>query len=89
MHQESFTRIFRALFTIAKKLKTNEMSSVQRLDKLWHIHIMEHHTAVATEPSITHQHDVEEVIEECIQCLRFHLYSSKIGKTTALLVIVM
>lgn len=66
------------------------MSTVRRLDKLWHIHIMEqHHTAVATEPSITHQHDVEDVMEECIQCLRFHLYSSKTGKTTALLVIVM
>lgn len=70
---------------IATKLKRNEMSTVRRLDKLWHIHTIENHTALTTEPSITHQHDVEEVTEECIQCLGSHLHSSKIGKTIALL----
>lgn len=86
MHQGSSTRIFTALFIIAKKLKTNEMSIFRR-EINWRIHIMERHTAAVTVPSITHQHDTDEVIEKCMQCLRVHLPSSNIGKIIALLVI--
>jgi len=86
VHQGSSIRIFTALFIIAKKLKTNEMSIVRRQIN-WHVHIMECHTAAVTVRSTAHQHDTDEVIEKSMQCLRFHLPSSNIGKIIALLVI--
>ena len=64
-----YKNIENIIYNCKKPLKINEVSTVRKLDKLWHTHTMEHCTAVATELSITRQQDVEEVTEECIQCL--------------------
>lgn len=62
MDRELCVRIFRALF----EMKTNEMSTGRRIDILCHIHKMEQYTVVVIELSITHWHDVKEIIEKCI-----------------------